>query len=77
MYHCDITWNSPDPSKDQHNAEHEPQYQEEQHQGRQSREQAAVPTEHSHTPHQEQQQQQQHCDPFGFVNLLAPKGGSR
>ncbi|OHW93931.1 hypothetical protein CSPAE12_07657, partial [Colletotrichum incanum] len=36
MYHCDITWNTPDPSEDQHKLEHEPQYQ--QHQRQQSRE---------------------------------------
>ncbi|KZL71055.1 hypothetical protein CT0861_00295 [Colletotrichum tofieldiae] len=70
MYHCDITWNTPDPSEDQRTLEHGPQYQ--QHQRQQSREHdEAVPTQtrtHSHTP-QQQQQQQQH-DHFGFVNLL-------
>ncbi|KAK1967581.1 hypothetical protein LY78DRAFT_489312 [Colletotrichum sublineola] len=69
MYHCDITWNTPDPSEDQHKPEQGPQYQEE-HQGQQSRDQVAVPTEHSHSPHQ--QQQHQHYDRFGLVNLLAP-----
>ncbi|KAK2044780.1 hypothetical protein LZ31DRAFT_275616 [Colletotrichum somersetense] len=78
MYHCDITWNIPDPSEDQqHKPEQGPQYQEREHQRQQSREQVAVPTEHSHhTPHQHQQQQQQqqrqHYDLSGFVNLLAP-----
>ncbi|WDK19780.1 hypothetical protein CGRA01v4_11067 [Colletotrichum graminicola] len=74
MYHCDITWNTPDPSENQHKPEQGPQYQEE-HQRQQSREQVAVPTEHSHTPHQQQQQQQQqqqhqHYDLSRFLNLL-------
>ncbi|WQF88225.1 hypothetical protein CDEST_13239 [Colletotrichum destructivum] len=60
MYHCDITWNTPDPSEDQHQSHHRPQ--DRQHQGRQSREQESVVPNETRT---------QHRDHFGFVNLLA------
>ncbi|KAI3553425.1 hypothetical protein CABS03_05907 [Colletotrichum abscissum] len=58
MYHCDITWITPErPSENQQKLEHGPQFL---HQQRQSREQEAVSADtrtHSHRPAQHQQQQ--------------------
>ncbi|KAK1633972.1 hypothetical protein BDP81DRAFT_63994 [Colletotrichum phormii] len=71
MYHCDITWITPEqPSEDQQKFEHGPQFL---HQQRQSREQEAVSADtrtHSHRPAQRQQQQKQHNHHLSFVNLL-------
>ncbi|KAK0372099.1 hypothetical protein CLIM01_10547 [Colletotrichum limetticola] len=61
MYHCDITWTTPErPSENQQKLEHGPQFL---HQRRQSREQEAVSADtrtHSHRPAQHQQQHKQH-----------------
>ncbi|KAK1675154.1 hypothetical protein BDP55DRAFT_632328 [Colletotrichum godetiae] len=74
MYHCDITWITPEqPSEDQQKIEHGPQSL---HQQRQSREQEAVSADtrtHSHRPTQYQQQQKQHHH-LSFVNLLVSDG---
>lgn len=71
MYHCDITWITPEqPSEIQQKLEHGPQFL---HQQRQSREQEAVSADtrtHSHRPAQHQQQHKQHNHQLSFVNLL-------
>ncbi|OHE97256.1 hypothetical protein CORC01_07510 [Colletotrichum orchidophilum] len=69
MYHCDITWYTPEPLEDQQKLEHGSQYLQLR---RQSREQEAVSADtrtHSHRPAQHQQQQSQH-DQLSFVKLL-------
>ncbi|KAI3532159.1 hypothetical protein CSPX01_13692 [Colletotrichum filicis] len=75
MYHCDITWITPErPSENQQKLEHGPQFL---HQQRQSREQEAVSADtrtHSHRPAQQHQQQhKQRNHQLSFVNFLVSK----
>ncbi|KAK1540537.1 hypothetical protein CPAR01_06526 [Colletotrichum paranaense] len=74
MYHCDITWITPErPLENQQKLEHGPQFL---HQQRESREQEAVSADtrtHSHRPAQHQQQHKQRNHQLSFVNSLVSK----
>ncbi|KAF0321302.1 hypothetical protein GQ607_011505 [Colletotrichum asianum] len=79
MYHCDITWITPEPPEIQHKPEHGHQQQNKhrhhQQESRELQKQQRGPADtspHSHTGNTtpQQKQQQQHHDHLSFVHLL-------
>ncbi|KAK1841889.1 hypothetical protein CCHR01_15471 [Colletotrichum chrysophilum] len=79
MYHCEITWITPEPPEIQHKPEHGHQQQNKhrhhQQESRELQKQQRGPADtspHSHTGNTtpQQKQQQQHHDHLSFVHLL-------